>query len=73
MTPLMSVKDAAEFLSMNPATVYHAVKRGTLPHVRIGRSIRFSREALEEFVRRPVSEIPAYEPEKKTRPVVTKL
>lgn len=51
---LLTVKEAAAFLKLSPDTIYRATKAGTLPHVRIGRSIRLSKEALEEFLEHPV-------------------
>ena len=50
---LLTVKEAAAFLKLSPDTIYRATKAGTLPHVRIGRSIRLSREALEEVLKNP--------------------
>lgn len=50
---LLTVKEAAAFLKLSPDTIYRATKAGTLPHVRIGRSIRLSREALEDFLKNP--------------------
>ena len=50
MEPLMTVKDAAKFLNVCEMTVYREAKAGTLPHLRIGRSIRFSKEALDAYI-----------------------
>lgn len=50
---LLTVKEAAAFLKLSPDTIYRATKAGTLPHVRIGRSIRLSKKALEEFLEHP--------------------
>lgn len=50
MDKLLSVKEVAEILSVNPMTVYRLVETGELPHVRIGsRTIRISREALDAY------------------------
>lgn len=68
---LLTVKEAAAFLRLSPDTIYRATKAGTLPHVRIGRSIRLSKEALEEFLENPtVTVAPA---PVAARPVVTRL
>ena len=53
---LLTVKEAAAFLKLSPDTIYRATKAGTLPHVRIGRSIRLSREALEDVLKNPESQ-----------------
>ena len=64
MTKLLTVNEAAEVLSLTPTTIYRMTKAGTLPHVRIGRSIRFSEEDLKSLFKgvelnREVREIPA--------------
>lgn len=55
MSALLTVKEAAAFLRLAPDTVYRATKAGKLPHARIGRSIRFSQEALEEYLNTPAA------------------
>jgi excisionase family DNA binding protein len=48
---LVGVAYPAELLGVRPAMVYRMVAEGILPHVRIGRrSIRFSPEALNQFI-----------------------
>ena len=61
MTKLLTVNEAAEVLSLTPTTIYRMTKAGTLPHVRIGRSIRFSEEDLKSLFKEaePKREIPA--------------
>ena len=61
--PLMSVKDAAEYLSVSPMTIYRSIKDGTLPHIKIRRNIRISRDALDTFLMKPVHD--------KSRPAAT--
>ena len=53
MKPLLSVREAARLLNVTESTVYRLTKVGSLPHLRVGRSIRFSMEILEEYVRNP--------------------
>ena len=53
MSPLLTVKEAAKFLNVTETTVYRLTRVGALPHLRVGRSIRFSMEILEEYVRNP--------------------
>jgi excisionase family DNA binding protein len=71
MSTLLTVKEAAAFLKLSPDTIYRATKAGTLPHVRIGRSIRLSREALEEYLSN--STVPVAPAPIAVRPVVTRL
>ena len=63
MEPLLTVKDAAKFLNVSAMSIYREVNAGTLPHVRIGRSIRFSKEALDAYIENQVT-APKTEPAK---------
>jgi excisionase family DNA binding protein len=47
---VLTVKKAAELLGIGVNSAYEAVARGELPHIRIGRSIRIPRAALERFL-----------------------
>ncbi|WP_176064104.1 helix-turn-helix domain-containing protein [Anaeromyxobacter diazotrophicus] len=44
---LLSVREAAEALSVSPATVYALCKRGEMPHVRVSNAIRIPALVLE--------------------------
>jgi putative molybdopterin biosynthesis protein len=48
--PLLTPQEAARLLRLPSSTVYDLARRDVLPHVRIGRAIRFSRPDLEEFL-----------------------
>lgn len=48
--PLLDATDAAELLSVRPSWIYEAVRAGRLPHLKIGRHIRFLRSDLESWV-----------------------
>lgn len=51
MTPLMyRPEEAAEVLSLSRATVYELMSSGAIASVKIGRSRRITREALEAYV-----------------------
>ena len=54
MSEIMTVTEVAEYLRVNPQTVYRKAKAGELPAVRIGRAIRFWRQELEDWLRSPV-------------------
>lgn len=41
----VTVHDFARITSTHPATIYRAIKRGELPHIRIGRTLRIPRIA----------------------------
>lgn len=45
-----TAKELAKALKVTPMTIYRLARRGELKAVRIGRSIRFSSEDVEEFV-----------------------
>ena len=47
---LLRVEEIAEVLSVSPARVYELIRRGTLPAVRLGRTVRASRAALSRFI-----------------------
>ena len=49
---LMRATEVAAALGVGRATAYELMANGTLPTVRIGRSVRVPAEALREWVRR---------------------
>jgi excisionase family DNA binding protein len=54
-TPLLTPAEAAQLLAVRPSWIYEAVRAGTLPCLRLGRHIRFTRPMLEEWLRRRVA------------------
>jgi excisionase family DNA binding protein len=48
--PLLDAAAAARLLSVRPSWIYEAVRAGHLPHLKIGRHIRFLRSDLESWV-----------------------
>ena len=44
-----SIKEAAKYLGCKEKTIYN--KNKEIPHFKIGRSLRFSRLALDEYIR----------------------
>ena len=48
--PLLDVADAAALLSVRRSWIYEAVRDGRLPHLKIGRHLRFLRSDLERWV-----------------------
>jgi excisionase family DNA binding protein len=47
----ITVKEAAEFLSIKEKTIYYLVTQGLIPHYRIGKMVRFSKEELETWMK----------------------
>jgi excisionase family DNA binding protein len=47
--PLLDAATAARLLSVRTSWVYEAVRAGLVPHLRIGRHIRFLRSDLEDW------------------------
>lgn len=49
--PLLDVRQAAALLSVSTRTVYTLVAKGQLPYARVGGSLRFVPEVLEQWLR----------------------
>lgn len=47
--PLLRPAEAAALLSVRTSWIYEAVRSGRLPHLRVGRHIRFTRSDLERW------------------------
>jgi excisionase family DNA binding protein len=47
---LWTVRQTAEYLSVSPKQLYRLAQRGAIPHVRLGRSLRFQRQELDAWV-----------------------
>lgn len=47
---VLTLEQAAEYLQLNPRTVYDMARKGELPAVKVRNKWRFSRRALEEWV-----------------------
>ena len=48
--PLLNAAEAAHLLNVPRSTLYELVRSRHLPHVRVGRSLRFTRQALALWV-----------------------
>jgi excisionase family DNA binding protein len=48
--PLLTAVEAAELLRVPRSTLYELVRSRHLPHVRVGRSLRFTRAGLARWV-----------------------
>ena len=48
--PLLNADEAAQLLHVPRSTLYELVRSRHLPHVRVGRSLRFNRDHLARWV-----------------------
>jgi excisionase family DNA binding protein len=48
---LLDAEDVAQILGMTQDWVYAQARAGGIPHVRLGRYVRFRREAIDEWIR----------------------
>lgn len=47
---LLVAEEVAEMLRVRPATVLDWARRGAIPHLRVGRSVRFSEPELRRWI-----------------------
>ena len=47
---LLEAEDVANILGMRTDWVYREVRAGRLPHIRLGRAVRFRRESIEAWI-----------------------
>jgi excisionase family DNA binding protein len=47
-SPALTARQLAEVLQVTPRTVYSLARQGRIPHLRVGRSLRFRLEQVEE-------------------------
>mgnify|MGYP001581108125 FL=1 len=50
-SPILTIKEAAEYLRISRSLAYAAARRGELPIIRVGRRLLVSRERLDALVR----------------------
>lgn len=50
MSNLLTVEEVAARLQLSEYRVYELTRQGAMPHVKIGRLIRFTEAQIEEFV-----------------------
>jgi len=49
-TTAMTVQDVAQYLNVDPKTVYRMVNRGELPGFKVGGSWRFQKDDLDAWI-----------------------
>ena len=47
---LMTAREVAELLRVAPGWIYTATRRNAIPHVRLGRYVRYRRSAIEGWI-----------------------
>jgi excisionase family DNA binding protein len=47
---IMTIEQVAHYLQLHPQVIYRHVRAGTLPVCRIGKTLRFKRSVLDEFL-----------------------
>ena len=47
---LLTTEETAKLLTVSPRTVWALTKTGALPSIRIGRSVRYSRQDIDAFI-----------------------
>jgi len=49
---VMTISDVAQYLRLSEAKVYELARNGTIPALRIGKSWRFQKDLLKQWVRK---------------------
>jgi hypothetical protein len=63
---ILNIQQAAKFLGKTPAALRNGYKRWGVPHFRLGGQIKFTQEALQEWVgKNMIEEITTAEPKEK--------
>ena len=50
MEKLLNIHEISDLLGVKPSTVRKWVHLGFIPHVKLGRAVRFEKKAIEEWV-----------------------
>jgi excisionase family DNA binding protein len=49
---IMTVRELAEYLKLDPNTIYRKFRSGEIPGVKIGKAVRFKRDVVDAWLRR---------------------
>jgi hypothetical protein len=63
---ILNINQAAKFLGKTPAALRNGYKRWGVPHFRLGGQIKFTQEALQEWVGKNMVEEIMVEPKEKS-------
>jgi excisionase family DNA binding protein len=58
---LLNIKEAAGYLATTPGSLYQKVHNGTIPYVKIGRSVRFDVNDLDKLINDNKVDVISYE------------
>jgi len=64
--PLWTLDDMTQFLRVSKTTLFRMVKKGEVPHVRIGRKIYFVKDAVQGWIeaKQRGGKVPTHPPKK---------
>ena len=48
---LMTIQEASQYTGLSTHTLYTMVSQKRIPHVKLGRLVKFDREALEKWIK----------------------
>ncbi len=48
---MLTVQDLADYLRVKPIWVYQKTRKGEIPHLKIGKMLRFRRSTIEEWLK----------------------
>ena len=48
--PIYTIPSVAQYLKLSKSKVYHLVKTGVIPHIRIGRNVRIRETDLQKWI-----------------------
>ena len=54
-TPVMTIKEVADYLGVHPATVYKFAQQGEIPAFKIGSDWRFHRKFIDQWIERRIA------------------
>lgn len=57
---LLEAEDVANYLGVRTDWVYREVRAGRLPHIRLGRAVRFRSESIEAWIDSRERGVPAH-------------
>jgi len=52
MEQFLTVTELGELLKVKPSTIYHWTSAGFIPHIKVGRFIRFRASEVEQWLQR---------------------
>lgn len=50
MESILTVTEVAKYFKVKPLTIYKWVEKRVLPAIKLGKTLRFKRESIEEFI-----------------------